>query len=90
VTKDIFRKKLHTVELAKGPESLQTVDTGMAVSVTTDIEGRDDAILTGAKDGVIKFHLETGEHEYITKLWSGIEGPEKVRRWIEQPLVVHL
>jgi hypothetical protein len=40
--KDIFRKKLHTVELAKGLESLLTVDTGMAVSVTADIEGQRD------------------------------------------------
>lgn len=52
----------------------------MAVGVTADIKGEHDFILTGAKDGVTKFNLETGEHEYITKLWAESEGPEKVRR----------
>jgi hypothetical protein len=52
----------------------------MAVGVTADIEGRDDIILTGAKDGVTKFDLETGKHEYVTKLWAEGEGAEKVRR----------
>lgn len=77
---DIIRKKLHIVDLAKGPESLRTVDTGMAVGVTADIEGRDDIILTGAKDGITTFDLKTGKHEYIAKLWGEDEGPEKVRR----------
>jgi hypothetical protein len=70
--------------LAKGPQSLRTVDTGMAVSVTADIEGRDDIILTGAKDGVTKFDLETAKHEYITKLWAEGEGSEKVRRSVRE------
>jgi hypothetical protein len=55
----------------------------MAVGVTADIEGRDDIILTGAKDGVTKFDLETGKHEYMTKLWAEGEGPEKVRRSVK-------
>ncbi len=56
------------------------MDTGMAVGVTADIEGGHDLILTGAKDGITKFNLETGEHKYVTKLWAEDEGPEKVRR----------
>lgn len=84
VGKDIFQKKLHIVDLAKGPKSLRTMDTGMAVGVTADIEGRDDIILTGAKDGVTKFSLETGKHEYITKLWTESEGAEKVRRLVKE------
>jgi hypothetical protein len=84
-TKDIFRKKLHVVDLSKGPESLRTIDTGMAVGVTADIEGSDDnIILTGAKDGITKFNLDTGKHEYITKLWAENEGPEKVRRSVKK------
>ena len=84
-TKDVFQKKLHIVDLSQGPESLRTIDTGMAVGVTADIEGSEDnIILTGAKDGITKFNTETGEHEYITKLWAGNEGPEKVRRSVSQ------
>lgn len=82
--KDIFQKKLHIVDLAKGPNSLQTIDTGMAVGVTVDIERRGDIILTGAKDGVTKFNLETRKHEYITKLSAESEGPEKVRRSVKE------
>lgn len=52
----------------------------MAVGVTADLQGEHHFILTGAKDGVTKFNLETGEHEYVTKLWTESEGPEKVRR----------
>ena len=58
----------------------------MAVGVTADIEGSDDnIILTGAKDGITKFNLDTGKHEYITKLWTESEGPDKVRRSVKKP-----
>ena len=56
------------------------MDTGIAIGVTADIEGEHDFILTGAKDGITKFNLNTGEHEYITKFWAESEGPERVRR----------
>jgi hypothetical protein len=56
----------------------------MAVGVTADIEGRDDIILTGAKDGITKFDLTCGKHEYITKLWDESEGPEKVRKSVSR------
>jgi hypothetical protein len=78
--KDISAKKLHIVDLERGPASLQTINTKMAVGVTADIEGRDDIILTGGKDGVTKFDPMTGNHEYLTRLWTESEGPEKVRR----------
>lgn len=39
--------------------------------MTADIEGVENLILTGAKDGVTKFDLNTGEHEYIAKYWAG-------------------
>lgn len=80
--KDIVQKKLHIVELTRGPESLTTIDTGMAVGVTADIEGRDDILLAGAKDGITKLSLTTGKHEYIAKFWNQNEGPEKVRRLV--------
>ena len=78
--KDISAKKLYIVDLEKGPGSLQTINTEMALGVTADIEGRNDIILTGGKDGVTKFDPMTGKHEYLTSLWAESEGPEKVRR----------
>lgn len=62
----------------------------MPVGVTADIEGIDPAevILTGAKDGVTKFNLKTGQHEYVAKYWSGPDAQEKTRRFVypSQPL----
>lgn len=57
----------------------------MPVGVTADIEGVDPAevILTGAKDGVTKFNLKTGQHEYIAKYWSGSDAQEKTRRFVQ-------
>lgn len=70
------------IDLARGPESLKIIDTGMPIGVTADIEGQDSAkiILTGAKDGVTKFNLETGEHEYIARYWSGAAAADQSRR----------
>jgi hypothetical protein len=82
--KDILQSKLHIVDLARRPESLRTIDMGMAIGVTADVEGRDDIILAEAKDGVTKFDLETGKHEHITKLWPESEGPEQVRRSVRE------
>lgn len=54
----------------------------MPVGVTADIDGVDSSkeILCGAKDGVTKFNLETGEHEYIAKYWQGSDAEEKSKR----------
>ena len=57
----------------------------MPIGVTADIDGVDssETILCGAKDGVTKFHIATGKHDYVAKYWSG-DGPdgavEKARR----------
>ena len=70
------------IDLHKGPESLREIDTGMPIGVTADIEGVDSSriVLAGAKDGVTKFNLETGEHEYVAKFWSGADSKDKARR----------
>jgi len=56
----------------------------MKVGVTADIEGVDstEVILTGAKDGVTKFNLKTGKHEYVARYWSGSDAEEKTRRCV--------
>jgi hypothetical protein len=79
---DINNHKIFVVDLDKGPESIKTIETGMPVGVTADIEGVDSSkvILTGAKDGVTKFDLKTGQHEYVVKYWGGVSAQEKARR----------
>ena len=79
---DINNHKLFVIDLAKGPKSIHTFDTGMPVGVTADIEGVDssEVILCGAKDGVTKFNLKTQKHEYLAKYWSGAAAEDKTRR----------
>lgn len=81
--KDINSSKLFVVDLSKGPNSVKEISTGQKVGVTVDIDGVDSSktILTGAKDGVTKFDLETGEHTYIAKFWSGVGAEDKARRY---------
>jgi hypothetical protein len=80
---DINDKKIYIINLAEGGGSLRAIDTKMPVGVTADIEGIDssEVILTGAKDGVTKFNLVTGEHEYIAKYWNGSNAVDKTRRY---------
>ncbi|KAL9111478.1 MAG: hypothetical protein Q9227_004156 [Pyrenula ochraceoflavens] len=66
---DIWNHKLHFVNVEKGPNSLRTIDTGVALGVTADVEGS-DLLLTGAKDGLTLFNTETGEHKYLAKFWD--------------------
>ena len=40
----------------------------MALGVTADVENS-KLLLTGAKDGLTLFNVETGEHEYLVKFW---------------------
>ena len=80
--KDINSSKMYTIGLNKGPSSLKEIDTGMPIGVAVDIEGVDssEVVLAGAKDGVTKFNLQTGQHEYVAKYWSGSQAEEKARR----------
>ncbi|RMZ75876.1 hypothetical protein DV737_g5082, partial [Chaetothyriales sp. CBS 132003] len=79
---DINNHKLFVVDLDRGPASIKTIDTGMPVGVTADIDGTDssEVILTGAKDGVTKFNLQTQKHEYVAKYWSGVDAEEKTKK----------
>ncbi|KIX00498.1 uncharacterized protein Z518_10638 [Rhinocladiella mackenziei CBS 650.93] len=79
---DINNKKIFIIDLAKGPDSIRIIDTKMPIGVTANIEGVDSSeiILAGAKDGVTKFNLKTGEHDYVAKYWSGPMAPDQTRR----------
>ena len=64
----------------------------MPIGVTVDIEGIDSSeiVLAGAKDGVTKFNLQTGQHEYVAKYWSGAQAEEKTRRLVMAVTICHL
>ena len=72
-------EKLHIVDLTKGPSSLRTIGTGVSIGVTADIEGLDEVILAGAKDGITKFNLQSAEHEYLAEFWNKGDGPDKAK-----------
>ncbi|KAH6661076.1 hypothetical protein BKA67DRAFT_74646 [Truncatella angustata] len=69
---DIIKKRVHTVDLNKGPGSLTTLEFDIPIGVTADIEGVDpqDRILIGAKHGMAVLHRKTGKYEYITKFFA--------------------
>jgi len=73
---------LYIIDLNKGPDSTRIIDTKQPLGVTANIKGVDSSkvILTGAKDGVTKFNLKTGEHEYVAKYWHGPDAEDKTRR----------
>jgi chorismate synthase len=53
------------------------METGIAVGVTSNIEGDNTTILAGVKDGITRFNPQTRNHEYLTKFWTEKDGPEK-------------
>jgi sugar lactone lactonase YvrE len=73
---DIIAKRLHTVDLAKGPVSLTTLQLDTPIGVTADIEGIDpqEKILLGVKHGIAVLDRKTGAYEYVTKFF-GKENP---------------
>jgi sugar lactone lactonase YvrE len=66
---DIINKKIYTVSLDKGPESLTTITLDSPVGVTCDIEGVDpqEKILVGLKYGLAVLDRKTSKYEYISK-----------------------
>ncbi|KAH7037981.1 uncharacterized protein B0I36DRAFT_315216 [Microdochium trichocladiopsis] len=66
---DIKKKRLHTVDLAKGPESVTTLQLDTCCTVTADIVGVDpaDKILFGAKYGIAVLDRKSGSYEYVSK-----------------------
>ncbi|KAL2870234.1 SMP-30/gluconolactonase/LRE family protein [Aspergillus lucknowensis] len=78
---DIWEQKLHVLDLAKGPDSLQTLTTSESIGVTANIanagEGQEDHIVAAAKYGFAFVNRKTGEISYISRPW---DEPDKLRR----------
>lgn len=72
---DIKKKRVHTVDLAQGPQSLQTIQLDVPVTVTADIEGVDpnDKILVGLKYGIAILDRKTEKYEYIARSYEDKE-----------------
>lgn len=71
---------MHFVDLAQGPASLRSIDTGLTVSVAVDIDGEPESLLCGVQDGVTVFNLRTGQHRYVAKFWPEDDASDKARR----------
>ncbi|KAL9098300.1 MAG: hypothetical protein Q9163_006019 [Psora crenata] len=88
---DIVKEKLHVIDLQKGPSSLQSFDLGTPVSTSADIEGTDDEIIVGAKDGFAIMNRHTKNLNYINKVWGEEDGAGKSERyWALQGLLALL
>ncbi len=79
---DIVDEKLYIVDLAKGPSSLKTINTGMSIGVTADIQDEDEIILAGAKNGITRFNTKTSQHQHVAKFWNEKDGPDKEKKYV--------
>ncbi|RHZ62767.1 SMP-30/gluconolactonase/LRE family protein [Aspergillus thermomutatus] len=81
---DIWEQKLYVLDLAKGPESLKTIDTASPLGVTANIanggDDHKDQIVVAAKHGYALADRNTGELSYIHKVWDDQKDPEKAHR----------
>lgn len=66
---DIINKRVHTVSLTDGPDSVKTIQLDVPVTVTADVEGHDpqDNILIGVKYGIALLDRKTGKYDYVVK-----------------------
>lgn len=78
---DIKKKKLHVIDLTKGPSSLKTTTFDIPVSITADIEGvdRQKTILIGGKLGIALLDRETGKYRYIKRFYDWDESEREVQ-----------
>ncbi|KAJ5892673.1 hypothetical protein N7504_009364 [Penicillium tannophilum] len=76
---DIWDHKLYRLDLAKGPESLKTIDTDAAIGVTANIANADEAdeLIVVAKLGFARLNQATGKLSYIREAWGADDGPGK-------------
>lgn len=66
---DIINKRVHTVSLTEGPDSVKTIQLDVPVTVTADVDGVDpqEKILIGVKYGIALLDRNTGTYEYVAK-----------------------
>jgi hypothetical protein len=78
---DIKKKRLHTVDLSKGPDSLKTLQFDMPVGVTADIDGVDPSkkILIGGKSGVYVLDRVAEKWELLKRFYDTEENDERLR-----------
>ena len=67
---DIVKKKLHTVDLSKGPSSHKELDLDFPITTTADIKGNDNEFIFGGKEGYGVMNRNTGETRLLKKMWS--------------------
>ncbi|GES62427.1 calcium homeostasis protein Regucalcin [Aspergillus terreus] len=84
---DIWEQKLYVLDLAKGPDSLKTLDTSASIGVTANIKDAGDAhkdqIVVAAKYGFALANRSTGELSYLCKagdVFPEQDDPEKPHR----------
>lgn len=70
---DIVKKKVHTIDLSKGPSSHKQFDLKHSVSTTADIEGNDDEFVFGGKSGYGIMHKDSGDVRWIKPMWTDAE-----------------
>lgn len=70
---DIMEKRIHTVSLTNGPESLKTIQLDVPVSVTADVDGLDPtkSILVGLKHGIALLDRQSQTYEYVSRFDTG-------------------
>ncbi|CAG8983976.1 hypothetical protein HYALB_00009578 [Hymenoscyphus albidus] len=78
---DIKNKRLHTVDLGIGPESLKTLQFDVSIGITADIEGVDSSekIVVGGKSGIYLLERKTGTLELLRKFHEDEEKSERIR-----------
>jgi sugar lactone lactonase YvrE len=78
---DIIQKRLHSVSLDQGPDSLQTQQFDECITVTADIEGVDprERIIVGAKQGVAVLDRKSGKYDYIARFPDAGDKNERIR-----------
>ena len=59
---------------------MDTFSIQRSSSITADVEGSDNEIIVGAKEGYAIMNRETKKLEYIKKVWEERDGPGKKDR----------
>jgi len=79
---DIKARRLHTIDLSKGPNSLSTLQFDIPVGYTADIEGVDSStkIIIGGKKGVYSLDRRTGDLELLKSFHDNLQDKEHAER----------
>lgn len=70
---DIVKKKIHFIDLNRGPSSHKQFDLDFNVGTTADIEGNNEEFVFGGKFGYGLMNRETGESRWLQNMWNDEE-----------------